>query len=184
VTGSSNGRRVLVAVVTGPAGDAIRAWREEHDPAQARRLPPHATLCYQVTGADLDALDRQVRHAFPEPVTVTLGGVHEFDNREGTFYVEVCGTDALDAARRRLYDGSALRLPGPAEFTWHVTCVRYPDDAEGEELRAAATDLERQIATAPEWTIDTIALLELRGDRYVSIMKWHLSRAGDSSIRA
>jgi hypothetical protein len=178
MTGSSSGRRVLVAVVTGPAGEAIRAWREEHDPAQARRLPPHATLCYQVTGVDPDALDRQVRHAFSEPLSVTLGDVHEFDNADGTFYVAVNETGALDAARRRLFDGMALNLPGPAEFTWHVTCVRYPDEAKRDALRTAAAELARLIAAAPEWEIDTIVLLELRGDRYVSLMEWSLLRAG------
>ena len=43
---SPPGRRVLVAVVTGEAGVRIQTWRERHDPEQARRLPPHTTLCY------------------------------------------------------------------------------------------------------------------------------------------
>ena len=45
---SPQGRRVLVAVVTGDPGERIQQWREKHDPDQAHRLPPHTTLCYAV----------------------------------------------------------------------------------------------------------------------------------------
>jgi hypothetical protein len=174
MTDSPIGRRVLVAVVTGRPGEVIQAWRMEHDPQQARRLPPHATLCYWVTDADIDALGEQVRHAFPAPVTVTLGSVHEFTNRDGTFYIDVKDTADLDAARTRLFDGTSLELPGPADFTWHVTCVRYPDDAHRTSLRVAAEQLARDVEADPTWTIDTIACLELRGDRYEPVRTWHL----------
>jgi 2'-5' RNA ligase len=174
VTESPNGRRVLVAIVTGAPGEIIQAWRERYDPVQALRLPPHATLCYWVNDADLEALGQQVRHAFPDPVEVRLGDVHEFTNRDGTFYVGVGDTAALDQARERFFDGSFLTLQGPRDFTWHVTCVRYPDDARREELRLAAVDLAREIAIDPVWRIDTVACLELRGDRYNPVRTWSL----------
>src|SRR3954464_9676265 len=90
--GSQPGRRVLVAVVTGEVGARIQAWRERHDPEQARRLPPHTTLCYWAPVVEPDLLERQVRHAFDRPVAVRLGSVHEFGNQDHTFYLEVLDT--------------------------------------------------------------------------------------------
>lgn len=170
---SPNGRRVLVAVVGGPLGEAIQTWRETHDPKQARRLPPHATLCYWAPQEDqADALERQIRHAFPTPVQVTLGGVHEFTNRDGTFFIEVSDTGALNAARARLYDGTFCPLDGQQDFTWHVTCVRYPEEAKRDAIRDAATELSTEIAAMPTWTVDTIAWLELRDGVYEPIRTW------------
>jgi hypothetical protein len=119
-----------VAVVTGAAGERVGDWRRRNDPEQARRLPPHATLCYWAPPLAPQAyplLEAQVRHAFDAPVTVHLGGVAEFDNTEHTFYLRVEETDALDRARARLYDGTHLALPRreaapDAWWTWHVTC--------------------------------------------------------------
>lgn len=176
-TPSPSGRRVLVAVVTGPLGEAIQAWRQEHDPKQARRLPPHTTLCYWAPPVDdADALDRQIRHAFPAAMTVMLGGVHEFTNRDGTFFVEVQDTSALDAARIRLFDGRFCSLDGQQDFTWHVTCVRYPDDAKREALRDAANALTATIAARPVWTVDSIAWLELRDGVYEPLRTWTLHK--------
>lgn len=167
---SPQGRRVLVAVVTGEPGARIGAWRAEHDPEQAGRIPPHATLCYWAPAvpADDPGLDAQVRHAFAEPVVVRLGGVREFGNREGTFYVAVRDTAALDAARRRLYDGTHLALPGRPDWEWHVTCVRSARGRDRAALRAAAAELVLDAA----WAIARVALLELRGERYESLAEW------------
>ena len=168
---SPPGRRVLVAVVTGAAGARIQAWRQEYDPAQARRLPPHTTLCYWAPTVEPELLERQVRRAFDRPVAVRLGGVHEFDNDERTFYVEVLETAALDAARVRLYDGAHLALPGRTDWTWHVTCVRSSRDRDDlDTLRLAASTL--QLDTT--WSVETIAYLELRGDRYEAIATWRI----------
>lgn len=165
---SLQGRRVLVAVVTGDAGDRIQQWRQEHDPKQARRLPPHATLCYWAPKDNLDALEQQVRHAFADPVTVHLGAVKEFDNREHTFYVEVGDTASLDAARLRLYDGTHRELPPLREWTWHVTCVRDSRKRDLAELRRAASNLSLD----SDWRIDTVACLELRDERYEPVATW------------
>ena len=115
-----------------------------------------------------------IRHAFDKPVAVRLGGVHEFNNRDGTFYVEVMETGELDAARDRLYDGRFLALPGRSDFTWHVTCVRYPKSAERDALRIAARELEASIAEHPIWTIDTIAALQLEDGIYLPVSTWNL----------
>jgi hypothetical protein len=167
---SPSGRRVLVAVVTGAAGERIQAWRQRYDPEQARRLPPHATLCYWAPVVEPEVLERQVRHAFDRPVSVRLGGVHEFDNDDRTFYVKVEDTDALDAARVRLYDGTHLELPGRDSWTWHVTCVRYGIRGNLDELRRAASELTLDMP----WQVDTVACLELRGDRYEPVAEWHV----------
>ncbi len=167
-------RRVLAAIVTGPAGDAIQAWREEHDPRQAHRLPPHATLCYGIPDNTDNLLEAQVRHAFVRPIAVRLGGVHEFTNRDGTFYVEVGDTHDLDAARERLYDGCYLTLPGRSVFTWHITCIRYPKNAQRRTLRIAARELEAAIAAHPVWTIDMISSLQLRDGIYYPVATWTL----------
>jgi 2'-5' RNA ligase len=170
---SPQGRRVLVAVVTGDAGERIQAWRQKHDPAQARRLPPHVTLCYWVPDISLDALERQVRHAFAKPVAVRLGGVHEFDNDEHTFYVEVLDTGDLDRARARLYDGAFAALPPLREWTWHVTCVRNARNRNAHELRAHA----QRLAPDARWTVDTVSCMELRGDLYQPLATWHVGVA-------
>ncbi|MGB3306201.1 MAG: 2'-5' RNA ligase family protein [Thermomicrobiales bacterium] len=173
-TSSPDGRRVLVAVVTGVVGEAIQAWREEHDPRQARRLPPHATLCYWVPDVPAEALEAQVRHAFARLVTVQLGRVRQFDNHDRTFYVEVGETGELDAARNRLYDGTHLALPGDPDFTWHVTCVRRSRGRDIDSLRAAADELAAEIGREPRWTIDTVAWLELRDGVYQPLATWQV----------
>lgn len=162
--------RVLVAVVTGDVGARIQRWREKNDPDQARRLPPHTTLCYKATTDDEVALEKQVRHAFATPVTVRLGPVKEFPNSDGTFFVDVRDTDGLDEARRRLYDDTHLALTKRAPWTWHVTCVRYPHDhlPDVPALRAAKPELDFDLP----WRIDRVAHLELRGDRYEPLAEW------------
>lgn len=167
---SPQGRRILIAVVTGEAGDAIQRWREIHDPEQAGRLPPHTTLCYWAPDADASALERQVRHAFAEPVEVSLGGVREFDNDDHTFYVAVTDTSALDEARARLYDGAHAAIPGYGEWTWHITCVRRPAPDAVEALREAANGLY----VPPRWRVDRVAYMELRGGQYESLAEWAL----------
>jgi 2'-5' RNA ligase len=134
---SPQGRRILVALVTGEAGQRIQAWREQHDAEQAKRLPPHTTLCYWTPDVPLEQLEQQLRHAFPAPVTVRLGPVREFDNDQHTFYVEVEGTEALEECRRALYDGTFVNLPAAEAWAWHITCVRDSRDRDLEELRKA-----------------------------------------------
>src|SRR5262249_60219745 len=75
---SPQGRRVLIAVVTGEAGERIQRWREQHDPFQARRLPLHTTLCYWVPDVSLAALERQGHPALPEPGSGRLRALPEF----------------------------------------------------------------------------------------------------------
>jgi 2'-5' RNA ligase len=176
---SAQGRRVLVAVVTGDVGERIKEWREQHDPKLARRLPPHATLCYWLPDVALDNLDRQVRHAFPEPIRVRLGGVQEFDNVDRTFFVDVSETDVLDSARERLFDGAFVDLPAKdRHWTWHVTCVRNSVRRDLDALRAHAAELSLNTG----WEIETIACLELRGGRYLELQRWDLSSATDRSM--
>jgi hypothetical protein len=159
---SPEGRRILVAEVTGAAGEAIQAWRLQHDPEQARRLPPHATLCYWAPDADLATLEQQIRHAFPEAVPVRLGPVREFDNDQHTFYVQVADSAALDEARERLYDGRHVTLPPLDQWTWHVTCVRDSRDRDLEAVRAAARDL----CLPDEWRVAKVSYLQLRDGVY------------------
>jgi 2'-5' RNA ligase len=113
-----------------------------------------------------------VLHAFDEPVTVRLGRVHEFANRERTFYVEVLDTTGLDRARERLYDGTHLQLDGWRSCTWHVTCLRDSRTSpDVPALRRAAEAFHVDLC----WTIDTISYLELLGDRYVPLREWSVS---------
>lgn len=166
---SPPGRRVLVACVTGEVGERIQRWRLEHDPEQARRLPPHTTLCYWAPELS-ERLDAQVRHAFPRAITVQLGRVQELGNADRTFYVELRDTARLNLARERLYDGAHIQLPRLENWTWHVTCVRYGARRDPDELRRLTSDFR---VDAP-WTIDRLALLELRGDVYEPLREWRL----------
>jgi len=160
-----------VATVTGTIGERIQAWRLEHDPLQARRLPPHTTLCYWVPPIDERALERQVRHAFAGSVEVTLDGIHVFDNEEHTFYVAIADCAGLDAARERLYDGEHASLGGLSQrWTWHVTCVRDSRGRDPAALRAAAAKLARR----ESWRISLIELLELNGEAYEPIAAWEV----------
>ena len=167
---SPQGRRVLVAIVTGDPGDRIQRWRLDHDPAQAHRIPPHTTLCYWVPGISMADLGAQVQHAFSRPATAWLGGVREFANDQHTFYVEVSRHSAVDEARTRLYDRTHTELPGHAEWTWHVTCVRDSRERDLPALRAAATRLTLEC----EWPVEKVACLELRADRYVVLEEWQV----------
>lgn len=168
---SPQGRRILIAPVTGSLGDRIQAWRQEHDPEQALRIPPHATLCYWVPAVDPAALEHQIRHAFDRPVSARLGKVHQFDNRDRTFYIEVLETGELDAARSRLYDGTHFQLPGDPNWTWHITCVRYTRGKDIDDLLQAAGDLHLDC----DWRLDTVSCMELRDKRYQSIAEWKIA---------
>lgn len=169
------GRRVLVAVVTGAVGDAIQRWRRQHDPEQAQRLPPHATLCYWLPPGDAAALEPQIRHALPEQITVRLGPPATFANADQTIYLPVeQGKDrALDATRARLFDGRFVPLRRDHDWVWHVTCVRYASRGDPDALLAAAATLP----AGQSWTVDTVAALELRGNRYEAMATWHLPGA-------
>ncbi|HEV8637431.1 MAG TPA: 2'-5' RNA ligase family protein [Chloroflexota bacterium] len=164
---SREGRRVLVALVTGAAGERIRTWRERFDPDQARRLPPHATLCYQAS-LEPSALEPQVRHAFDAPVEVRLGSVAQLPNADGTLYVALRRTGALDRARGRLFDGRHVALAGPTSWPWHVTCVRYPRRRDLDVLLRAAEELAFDLP----WRVARVAHLELRGGRYEPLATW------------
>jgi 2'-5' RNA ligase len=167
---SPQGRRILVAVVTGEAGERIQAWREQYDLMQAQRLPPHTTLCYWAPDVPLEQLEKQVRHAFPAPVTVRLGPVCEFDNDQHTFYVEVAGTEALEECRKALYDGTYAALPPADAWTWHITCVRDSGNRDLAALREAANTLELPYS----WHVDKVSLLQLNGDAYEELASWQL----------
>jgi len=168
---SPPGRRILIAPVTGEIGERIQRWREEHDPEQALRIPPHATLCYWAPDVDLALLKQQVRHAFDRPVTARLGAVRQFGNRDRTLYVEVLETGGLDAARARLYDGTHYQLPGDPTWTWHITCVRSTRGKAIDQLLRAAESLKLDCA----WRLDTIAYMELRDKRYMPLAEWSVA---------
>jgi hypothetical protein len=167
-----HGRRVLVAVVTGRLGERIQAWRERHDARQAARLPPHLTVCYRPPDAPLELLEAQVRHAFPTPVTVRLGGVFVLNHPDAPFAVRVLETAPLDAARQRLFDGRFVDMGGRHEWPWHITCVRYGRLRDRDALLAAAAV---ELALDAPWTIADISYLELRDGRYQPLAEWELS---------
>jgi hypothetical protein len=167
---SPRGRRILVAEVTAEVGRRIQAWREQHDPEQARRLPPHSTLCYWAPAVAADELERQVLHAFNEPVTVRLGCVKQADNDQATLYVEVCQAEALDGALRRLYDGTYVKLPPADHWRWHVTCVRDTRGRDMSALWSAARGLDPDCS----WHVDKVSYLELTDDHYEEIASWRV----------
>jgi hypothetical protein len=170
-TPSPQGRRILVAVVTGETGRRIQAWREENDPQEAKRLPPHTTLCYWAPEASEEALGMQVRHAFEAPVIVRLGGVKQGDNDQETLFVEVSETEGLEAALRRLYDGSHVEMPAlNGGWKWHVTCVRDTRERDLEALWRAAEAL----SLGCEWRLGRVSYLELRGERYEGLASWQV----------
>jgi 2'-5' RNA ligase len=173
VTAATNPRRVLVAVVRGEVGERIQAWREEFDPRQARRLPPHLTLAYraEIAPEDEDRFDRQVRHAFPVQIPVRLGEARQFDNPDGTFYVAVEDTGALDTARVRLFDGTHVVLPEQRQtWEWHITVIRYGIKVDLDLVRPHLDALRLQTM----WRLDAIAWLELRGGMYHELRRWDL----------
>jgi len=161
---------VIIAEVTGAPGAAIQSWRERYDPREAVRLPPHLTLCYRAPALDRAVLEEQVHHAFREPVSVALGRVRQFPSEQRTLYVEVTNADALDRARRRLYDGTHVQLPGAESWAWHVTCLRDLRGRDDDALVAAAGDLR----VATDWRVELISFRELRGDTYEALARWHV----------
>lgn len=167
-------RRVLVAIVPGQLGDRIQAWRELHDARHAARLPPHLTVCYRPPEAPIEAIEAQVRHAFVAPVSVRLGGVFVLAHQEAPLAVSVHATEALDEARRRLFDGTYVQMGGRHEWPWHITCIRYGHKRDREALLAAAA--ERLAIDAP-WLIDRVSYLELRDGRFQPVAEWDLLSA-------
>jgi hypothetical protein len=134
------GRRVLVAVVRGQAGNQIQAWRERHDPKQAARLPPHLTVCYRPPEAPLQQIEAQVLHAFSGPVTVRLGGVFVLAHPEAPLAVSIHNAHQLDLARKWLFDGTHVQMGGRREWPWHITCIRYGLSRNREALLSAAAE--------------------------------------------
>jgi hypothetical protein len=167
-------RRVLVATVPGAAGARIQAWREAHDPWRARLLPPHLTLCYRPPYTDLAHIEAQVRHAFPAPVRVRLGGVAELPNKDRTLVVKIEDCGELDESRRRLFDGTHVEMGGYREWPWHVTWIRYGIKCDSAAKLALA---QHELHFDEPWLIDTISLLELRDGRYGSVADFALERA-------
>lgn len=168
---SPEGRRVLVALVTGELGRRIQEWRLRNDPVQAERIPPHATLCYWVPDLAEAELGAQVVHAFPAGISVLLNNAAFFESGEQSMYLPIVESVALDEARRRLYDRTACDLGQQGEWPWHVTCVRDSRGRDRSELSAASTGLPSDA----RWEIDTVACLELRGARYIPIHAWNLA---------
>ena len=164
-------RRVLVALVPGPAGERIQQWREAHDPWRARLIPPHLTLCYRPSYASPELIEAQVRYAFPAPVTVRLGGVGELPNRDRTLVVHIADAGELDEARRRLFDGTHVVMGGYREWPWHVTWIRYGVKCDSATKLALAEDALR---FDQPWLIDAVSLLELRDGRYEQVADWLL----------
>jgi hypothetical protein len=168
---SPQGRRILVAVVTGEAGRRIQSWREENDPEQARRLPPHATLCYWAPDVGPDVMEKQVRHAFEEPVSVCLGKVKKGDNDQQTFFVEVTSSELLDRALHRLYDGAHVAMPPLKDrWQWHVTCVRDSRDRDLDALWQASEALDLDC----EWRVAQVSFLKLDGAQYSELASWRV----------
>jgi hypothetical protein len=164
-------RRVLVAVVPGPLGEQIQAWRERYDARQAARLPPHLTVCYRPPEADLDRIEAQVRYAFTAPVPVRLGGVFVLGHPEAPLAVSVHDTEQLEAARRRLFDGTHVQMGGRHEWPWHITCIRYGYKRDRDALLSAAAV---ELALDEPWLIECISYLELRAGRYEPLAEWNL----------
>jgi hypothetical protein len=163
---------VLVAVVPGPLGDQIQAWRERYDAKQATRLPPHLTICYRPPDARVEAIEAQVRHAFDTPVAVRLGSVFVLGHPEAPLAVSIHETDTLEAARRRLFDGTHVQMGGRHEWPWHITCVRYGYKRDRDALLSAAAC---ELALDAAWLIDQVSYLELRDGRYEPVAEWDLN---------
>src|SRR3981081_1500496 len=165
------GRRVLVVPVRGDLGACIQDWRERSDRKNAQRLPRRLTVSYRQPHAPLAALEAQVRHAFPHPVQVRLCGVFVLPHREAPLAVQVLETEELDAARRRLFDGSVVQMGGRDEWPWHITCIRYGHNRDQVALLAAAA---QELALDHPWTINSLSYLERRNGRYAPVAEWHL----------
>jgi 2'-5' RNA ligase len=171
MTAPAQARRVLVVVVPGEVGARIQAWREAHDAWRAQLLPPHLTLCYRVPDTSLALIEAQVRHAFPRPPRVRLGGVTELPNRDRTLVVEVLDAAELDQARRRLFDATHAEMGGYREWPWHITWVRYGVKRDSAALLALA---EHELKFESPWTIEGVSLLELRSGRYEAVAEWRI----------
>jgi hypothetical protein len=165
-------RRVIVAVVSGPLGAQIQAWREKYDAKHATRLPPHLTLCYRPPTAPLATLEAQVRHGFPRPIPVRLGAVFVLAHREAPLAIQVLETAELDDARRRLFDRTHADMGGRDEWPWHITCVRYGHNRDRDALLAAAS---HELALDNPWTISRVSYLESHDGRYEPVAEWELS---------
>lgn len=165
-------KRVLAATVPGELGARIQAWREKYDPKHAWRLPPHLTLCYRPPDVPLGLIEAQVRHAFPCPVDVRLGGVFFLSHREAPLAVQVLETTALDEARRRLFDGAYVQMGGRDDWPWHITCVRY---GRSRDCRALLEVAARELVLHRTWSIRAACCLELRNGRYEAVAMWNLA---------
>jgi hypothetical protein len=116
-------------------------------------------------------IEAQVRHAFPAPLPVRLGGVAELPNRDRTLVVRLEDAALLDEARRRLFDATHAEMGGYREWPWHVTWIRYGTKCDSAAKLALARDA---LHFDEPWLIDTISLLELRDGRYEAVAEWRL----------
>ena len=170
------GRRVLVATVRGELGERIQRWRERHDAKHAKRLPPHLTVCYRPpVDVPLERLEAQVRHGFPR----TGNGPPGRSDSSSTIASsrsrwQSYETEALDAARHRLFDERYVEMGGRHEWPWHITSVRYGHNRE--DLRRPASAWPKPTcAWTPPGRLTSISYLELRNGRYAPVAEWRLS---------
>jgi hypothetical protein len=120
---------------------------------------------------ETEALEQQVRRAFPGRLSVRLGEMIEGANDQETFYMEMPDTGRLEEARSRLYDGAHVALPHSNGWLWHVTCVRDSRGRDKAALKAAAHELRLD----EPWMVDTISYMELEDGRYEAIATWRLA---------
>jgi hypothetical protein len=128
------------------------------------------TLCYWAPDEPIEAIGRQVHHAFPRPVLVRHDGVRQGDNDQGTLFVEVIDQAPLSDGLKRLYDGTHVIFPPLRDWLWHVTCVRDTRGRDVEALKRSAADLRIEVP----WLFDTVSLMELRGEKYEAVETWRL----------
>ena len=84
--------------------------------------------------------------------------------------IKVVDPAPLQDGLHRLYDGKYAAFPALDEWRWHVTCVRDTRERDVEALLDAAKSLQVDAS----WCVDTVALMELRGDRYEDVARWAL----------
>lgn len=163
------GRRAVVVVVGGAAGELVDDVRRRWDSTMAARIAPHVTLVHHVV--DTDGLSERLAivAAATAPFRARLAGVGGWGEARYGTYLEVEDTTG---GLRALYD-ALMELEEPrwrrAGFRPHVTLVhgRTTEVATAEEAAAALAGWRADV----DVRVDAVSVLQLGRERWDEIVR-------------
>jgi 8-oxo-dGTP pyrophosphatase MutT (NUDIX family) len=173
--------RQLTVFLPDPVGGRIDEQRTRFDPESARRIASHITLVHDARSiaAATDALYAAVELAASttSPFVVRLTGTRNWGTPGAGIYVAV---DDIERGIERLHHALHIVEPSGVDYVPHVTLV-HPKTVPGTAADAA-WDVLSTWSVDTGVTIDTLAVIELAGDRWHTVASVPLTGARSTRL--